>query len=81
MQNADVFQLDFKGAKIDVQRHTLAGTQVIYRIVFFNGRPPLTITRAMGMSIGMHWTSIPEGRRPEAEKVGKLISEYIKTLS
>jgi hypothetical protein len=75
---ADIFELDFKGGKIKVQRHTLAGTQNIYRLVFSDGRPPLAITRGMGMQIGIHWTSIPEGRLKEAQEIGPLIEKYYK---
>jgi len=79
MENtSDVFELDFKDGKIKVQRHTIAGTQIIYRVVFFDGRPPLAITRAMGQEIGKHWTSIPEGRFKEAQEVGALIEEFYK---
>ena len=79
MENtADIFELEFNDGKIKVQRHTIAGTQVIYRVMFSDGRPALTIVRAMGTSVGIHWTSVPEGRLKEAQQVGALIEQYYK---
>jgi hypothetical protein len=72
-----IFELDFEGGKIRVQPHSVAG-QVIFRVVFSDGRPPLVLTRAKGSSLGIHWTSIPEGRFNEAQQVGSLLQEYYK---
>lgn len=79
MAGANFFELEFGGGKIRVQQHSVAN-QVVYRIVFSNGRPPLVLTRAAGSNIGMHWTSIPEGRFNEAQQVGPVIEEYLKSL-
>ena len=76
--NPNFFELDFKGGKIRVQRHAIAGTQTVYKVVFSDGRPPLVLTRATGKDIGRHWTSIPEGRLTEAQQVGPLIEQYYK---
>jgi hypothetical protein len=76
--NPNVFELDFKGGKIRVQRHVIAATQTVYQVAFSDGRPPLVVTRATGKDIGRHWTSIPEGRLTEAQQVGSLIEQYYK---
>jgi hypothetical protein len=79
MENSpNVFELDFKDGKIKVQRHTIGGTQIIYRVVFSDGRLPLALTRATGKEIGKHWTSVPEGRFEEAQEIGPLIEQYYK---
>jgi hypothetical protein len=75
-----VFELDFKDGKIKVQRRTIAGNQTVYVIAFSDRRQPLVLTRATGTNIGRHWTSIPEGRFKEAQEVGPLIEQYIKSL-
>ena len=62
-----------------MNRH-FVGTQVIFRIVFSDKRPPLVITRAEHSNVHKFWTSIPEGRQKEAEEVGTLISEYFKNF-
>ena len=75
----DKFELDFNTGKIGVNRHSV-GAQTIFRIVFSDKRPPLVITRASHSNAYIFWTSIPEGRQKEAEEVGILISEYLKTF-
>jgi hypothetical protein len=77
-QSQNSFELNFKDGKIRVQRHTIGGHQTVYRVAFSDARPPLVLTRAAGKEIGMHWTSIPEGRFNEAEEVGPLIEQYYK---
>ncbi len=73
----DIFELNFKGGKIRVQRH-LVSNQTVYRIVFSNKRIPLVITWALTENAAHWWTSIPEGRQREAEEIGPLIADYIK---
>ena len=75
--NPDIFDLDFKGGKIRVQRHFVAN-QTIYRIVFSDKRPALVVTRALNENAAHWWTSIPEGRQNEADEIGPLIEEYIR---
>ncbi len=74
-QNQKYFVLEYKGTKIQVQRHEIE-SKTIYRVVFSDKRPPLILTRATGTEIGNHWTSIPEGRFNEAQQIGPLIQEY-----
>jgi len=78
MENSTgIFELDYKGVKIKVQKHSIAG-QVLYRVQFRDKRPPLVITRATNANAARWWTSIPEGRQGEAEEIGPLIAEYLK---
>lgn len=74
----DIFELDFKDGKIRVQRHFVS-QQTIYRIVFSDKRDPLVVTRALTDNAVRWWTSIPEGRQREAEEIGLLIANYIKS--
>lgn len=69
------FVLDVDGVKIVVAEHTVQDQQV-YRLVFNDKRPSLVITRAATWH-GDLWTSLPQGRQEEAEKFGKLVSEYL----
>jgi hypothetical protein len=79
MENSqDIFELDFNEGKIRVQRHFVA-SQTIYRIVFSDKRDPLVVTRALTDNAVRWWTSIPEGRQREAEEIGPLIANYIKS--
>ena len=79
MENGlDIFELDFKDGKIRVKRHFVS-QQTIYRIVFSDKRSPLVVTRALTDNAVRWWTSIPEGRQREAEEIGPLIANYIKS--
>lgn len=79
MENGtEIINLDYKGGKISVQRHSVAG-QIIYHVQFQDKRPPLVITRAINANAARWWTTIPEGRQREAEEIGPLIAEYLKT--
>ena len=80
MATEPVFELNFKGGRIKVQRHAISGYTSVFRIGFSDGRPPLVITRATGEDIGRHWTSIPEGRFNEAQEVGAIIEAHYKQL-
>ena len=74
--NPDIFELDFNGGKIRVQRHFVAN-HTIYRILFADKRPALVVTRALNENAASWWTSIPEGRQKEANEIGPLIAAYI----
>jgi len=45
-------------------------------IVFPDGRPGLAITRATHADGHRFWTSIPEGRQTEAERIGAPIERF-----
>ena len=79
MENSqDIFELSFKQGRIRIQRHFVSN-QTIYRVVFSDKRDPLVFTRALTDSAAHWWTSIPEGRQREAEEIGPLSAEYIKS--
>ena len=78
MEIPDTFELQHKENRIKVQRHSVAN-EIIYRILFPDNTPPLVLTRASDSNADRFWTSIPEGRQKEAEEIGPLIAEYIKT--
>lgn len=80
MNEANFFEVDFEDGKIRVQRHSIS-SQVIYRVIFSDGRAPLVVTRALRDSLEKFWTSIPEGRQLEAEQVGPLIQKHYNSLS
>lgn len=74
---ADPFVLPFQNTRIRVQRHTIQGA-FVYHIAFEDKRSPLIITRSINADAARWWTSIPEGRQPEAELIGPLIAEYLQ---
>ena len=75
--NQDVFELEYKDAKINVQRHLIA-KQTIYRVLFSDKRNPLIITTAVTNKEDAWWTSLPEGRQQEAEELGAIIANYLQ---
>ncbi len=50
-----------------------------FRVSFSSKRKPIVVARVKKESGLNFWTSIPEGRQKEAEGVGKLINEYLKS--
>lgn len=78
-RSQDNFELDYKGGKIKVSRHSI-GNQVIFKIIFPDNRRPLVVTRAKHADAYKFWTSIPEGRLREAQEIGPLIVEYFKSF-
>lgn len=74
------FELEYKDQKIRVQRHELSG-EIIYRVLFADRRPALVLTRMLHSPTVHWWTSIPEGRQPEAEEIGPLIELYYQSNS
>ena len=76
--NPDIFELYFKEGKIRVHCHLIAN-QTVYSVIFSDKRNPLVVTRALDFNAARWWTSIPEGRQSEAEEIGPLIAEYIKS--
>ncbi|TSJ36442.1 hypothetical protein FO440_23360 [Mucilaginibacter corticis] len=73
------FILPSEGAAIRVTEHEVKGSRIFY-IVFPGTRKPLTITVSERRGTDeKFWTSIPEGRQPEAEHYGKLIANFIRS--
>ena len=77
MNEGNIFEVDFNGGRIRVQR-LLVANQTIYRVAFSDKRNPLILTRATSDNAGYFWTSVPEGRQREADEVGAVIANYIK---
>jgi hypothetical protein len=72
------FEVSLRGAVLKVEKHNISG-QVVYRVVFPDKRPDLFVHRALDANASRFWTSIPEGRQPEAREIGPLISEFFKS--
>jgi hypothetical protein len=73
--SGDMFELDYKGAKIKVQETTISG-QIIFRVQIPSNPKVLFITRVNNSFNMPEWVSTPEGRSIEAEEIGQLIENY-----
>ena len=71
------FELVSHGVTMKVDRLSLPG-YVAFRVVFSSERKPLVVARATNADAAKFWTSIPEGRRKEVERVGALIQAYLE---
>ena len=74
------FVLHVEGLTLRVSSHIINDAEV-FRLVFSDKRPPLTITETfIGSKISRHdfWTSLPQGRQKEAEFFGRKINHHLK---
>ncbi|MBB5440605.1 hypothetical protein HDC92_004308 [Pedobacter sp. AK017] len=71
------FALELDGKDIRISEHELQGKRV-FHVNFGDGANPLVITVGLSARKEKFWTSIPQGRGAEAEKIGKLIAEHIR---
>ena len=71
------FEISLDGQVLQISEHDLAGKRV-FHVKFGNGVKPLIITVGITPWDKKFWTSVPEGRQAEAEKIGKLIAEHIR---
>jgi len=71
------FELQIENMTVPVEAIRTGG-RVLYIVKFETGIP-LVVHRAQKFEGAMFWTSIPEGRQTEAEKIGALIDNYLKT--
>jgi hypothetical protein len=78
-QSENDIELDFNNGRIFVKQYNI-GSQPVFRIRFSDERNPLVITRGLNAKAVRFWTSVPEGRQPEAEETGKLISCHFKLV-
>jgi len=77
MQNTgEDFTIDYNNNQLKVETFKLA-QQVIYRLIFTDGKTPLFITKASTRDQAAFWTSVPEGRQKLAEEIGPLIDQYL----
>jgi len=72
------FDIEYEGSPAQVSEHYLEDMR-IFRIVFASARKQLIITVAEKPDGKKWWTSVPQGRQQEAEEVGRLIAEYIRS--
>lgn len=69
------FEITSEDGLLKVRRVDLAG-QTVFHILFPDPhKKPLIITRALNADAAKFWTSVPQGRQPEAEKIGPLIDD------
>jgi len=72
------FKLDVEGRVLRISEHELAGKRVFH--VHYGARvKPLHIAVGLNANGKKFWTSIPEGRQADAQKIGKLIAEHIRS--
>lgn len=74
---SDQFEIELNGVKIQFQRLELPG-YIAYRASFSSKRRPIVVARATDIDNNRFWTSVPQGRQPEAEAIGKLIEAHLK---
>jgi hypothetical protein len=79
MQPADNFSFEFQGLSLTAKKIPMQG-RLVYHIQFPD-RPALVIARATDFYASKFWTSIPEGRQPEAEAVGSAVQDYLSKLN
>jgi len=71
-----VFEIEIEGKAVRVSEHYIGERRVFHVDLPLRGKP-LILTVTEGPK-GRFWTSIPEGRQADAEKVGPLIAWYFK---
>jgi hypothetical protein len=76
MMDHNHFQFEHSGVTLTVEKLNVP-KQMVFRVSFSSKRASIVIARAVNADNTVFWTSIPEGRQPEAEGVGKLIEEYL----
>lgn len=72
------FKLTYGKTILQVERLDIP-KRMAFRVVFSSKREPIVVAVAKGVNDPWFWTSIPEGRQKEAEGVGRLIEDYLKT--
>ena len=71
-----VFEIDYEGKAVRVSEHYIGEQRVFHVDLPLRGKA-LILTVTEGPK-GKFWTSVPQGRQAEAEKVGPLIAWYYK---
>ena len=76
MQKAgERFTFSHQGQIVEVHPKKV-GRDIVYALYFEDGRQPLVLTLAKANEGGKFWTSLPEGRQPEADVFGPLLAAY-----
>lgn len=79
MFNADDFQVTVQGQVLNISVRN-ANDRVLFIVTFPDKRPELVLTRLVNLNDKKVWTSIPEGRMPEAQLIGPEIVKHFKSL-
>jgi hypothetical protein len=74
----NIFEITFGKTSMIVEQLALKDYWA-FRVVFSSTRKPLILSKQENAAGELFWTSIPEGRQKEAEGMGKLIDEYLKS--
>lgn len=75
-EDSQAFMIEYEGRPVRVSEHNIGERRVFHVDLPLRGKA-LILTVSEGPQ-GRFWTSIPEGRQAEAEKVGPLIAWYFK---
>lgn len=71
------FELELEGNLVRISEHEIESKRVFH--VDFKGlKSKLLITVGLGLRDQNFWTSIPQGRQKEAERIGQLIAAHIR---
>jgi len=70
-----LFEIQYRSTNVRVTEHGIANKRVFHVELL----KPLTITVAEDRNEKKFWTSLPEGRQEEAEEIGKLIANFIRS--
>jgi hypothetical protein len=75
----EIFELDYEDKKIKVHTTTVQ-EQVLFRVTFSDGTPPVTLCRALNFEQKKFWTCMPESVNKQliAQKIGPLIESYYR---
>ena len=73
----EVFEIEMEGKLTKVQSFDIGGQRLFK--VFIDTKPPIIILRANHNEGHKFWTSMPEGRQREAEKIGPFIEQYYRS--
>lgn len=76
VEDVPFFEIKYEGKAVRVSEHNIAEQRVFHVDLPLHGKA-LILTVTEGPK-GRFWTSLPEGRQVEAEKVGPLIARYFK---
>ncbi|MEP7107268.1 MAG: hypothetical protein ABI760_04785 [Ferruginibacter sp.] len=74
----EIFEIDYEENCLKVEMINLPG-QVLFRVSVPGFTPALVLCRASDSNHVKFWTSVPEGRQQQAEKIGPLIEKHFRS--
>lgn len=81
MENLDkTFEIMYHNRPVQIEV-IRTGAQVLYKAQSADQQLALFLTRAKDAEGVYFWTSIPEGKQQQAEAIGALIEQHIKSLT